>query len=249
MTVQLPSIVAETEYCVVTCGDTVLTENLDYTIKYKNNKKLTAAGDSKQPTAILTGKGNYSFRLELPFTIEQKSLSDSDITVYAPDTYYNYRIDAHPLSKPIVKDGTGKVLKEGRDYTILGYENMDITTIEQIGNYDKIVKIQGMGNYTGETKGYYSESWYPISRTRVYIPAFEYNGDRITLTDKMFRVNDVLVYDPVAKDYLTPDINFVITDYKKNTATGTAQMTIRGCGMYGGQKKVTFKIVKNDLSK
>jgi len=115
-----------------------------------------SADAPEHPTAIITGKGNYRFQIELPFSIEAKSLSDRDITVYAPDVFPRNR--KYSLSKPIVKDGRGKTLKAGRDYKILGYANLTEDMYTTYGGYDKIVVIQGIGNYTGEAKACYSEA-------------------------------------------------------------------------------------------
>lgn len=48
---------------------TELTQGVDYTLSYKNNKKVAAAGTSKSPTVIIKGKGRFSGTATKQFSI------------------------------------------------------------------------------------------------------------------------------------------------------------------------------------
>ena len=46
--------------------------------------------------------------------------------------------------------------------------------------------------------------------------------------------------------YLIPGVDFVVDSYASNFKTGTAKVTLKGIGKYGGKKTVTFKIVSRN---
>ena len=223
----------------ITCGDNYLKEKTDYTVTYTNNKQIAAADAPEHPTAIITGKGNYRFQMELPFSIVAKPLSDRDISIYVPDVPYKNR--KNPVSKPIIKDGRGKRLKAGQDYTILSYEVIS-NDIQRATGYcfDIAVKIQGIGNYTGKTIGYYSVTQYSINRAHVYTEGIEYDGDPVNMSIRKI-LRSIRVYDSASRYELCYGGDFVVTDYKCKGRTIT--VTIRGCGDYGGQKKFTLKCI------
>ena len=60
---------------IITDGEkTEITQGVDYTLSYKNNKKVAAAGTSKSPTVIIKGKGRFSGTATKQFSIYECSL-------------------------------------------------------------------------------------------------------------------------------------------------------------------------------
>ncbi|MCR4764359.1 MAG: hypothetical protein K5696_12605 [Lachnospiraceae bacterium] len=49
--------------------------------------------------------------------------------------------------------------------------------------------------------------------------------------------------------YLTPGKDFVVESYTKNIKTGTAKVTLKGIGDWGGTKTVNFKITPKKAEK
>ena len=92
----------------------------------------------------MTGTGNYSGRVEIPFAIEPRSIGDVDITVLEQATYNN----GNPVYATIKKIVYGKKkLKRSTDYT-LSYINSTRRGIAA-------VQVTGSGNYTGTKIIYY----------------------------------------------------------------------------------------------
>lgn len=140
-------------------GNTVLKENVDYTIAYQNN---TNVGTAK---VIVTGQGDYTGTVEKTFTItkpetkpnpqpetkpnpqpetkpnpqpaEKKALSAKNVTLSQTSYAYNGK-----ARKPVVTVKDGKtVLKAGKDYTVSYQNNTNVGTAKVI--------VTGKGNYKG----------------------------------------------------------------------------------------------------
>lgn len=96
------------------------------------------------------------------------------------------------------------------------------------------------GNYLGTVTGVYRIVESDIARARAAVPAVQtYTGKAITLQEKDIEV-------VVGGVKLSPD-SYEIIGYANNIKKGTAKVTIRGKGSYGGTKTVTFKIKGKSL--
>lgn len=213
---------------VVQDGSTLLQEGSDYTLSYKNNINVKGKTDKNAPTITITGKGNYQGSKTEYFSIQQRPITETAITVTVSDMKYTGK-EVKP--SVTVKDGT-KTLKKGRDYQI-SYEN-NISLAEKEDTNAPAVMITGMGNYTGKR----SESF------RIYAGAASvfdvkkistqtYTGEEIE--------PEVEVYDKTSKALLEKDIHYTVS-YDNNVNKGTGKIIIEGIGLYGGSKNVTFKI-------
>ncbi len=112
-------------------GETALSKDTDYTVKYKNNLN---AGTAK---VIVTGKGNYSDSVSKTFTIEPKSITPV-VTVSGDYTYTGSAI-APAYTVEITKGG----LRLGDDqYTVEFSDNTNA------GTGKIIVKAKDGGNYS-----------------------------------------------------------------------------------------------------
>ena len=112
-------------------GETALSKDTDYTVKYRNNLNAGTA------TVTLTGKGNYSDSVSKTFTIEPKSITPV-VTVSGDYTYTGSAITP-AYTVEITKGG----LKLGDDqYTVEFSDNTNA------GTGKIIVKAKDGGNYS-----------------------------------------------------------------------------------------------------
>lgn len=111
--------------------NTSLLRGTDYTVSYKNNKKLGKA------TVTVTGTGNYTGSKTLHFSIAKKKIRDCKISKIGNRKYKGSRI-----TPAVTIRNSGQKLKKGRDYTV------SYGTNRKVGK--ATVTIQGKGNYTGK---------------------------------------------------------------------------------------------------
>lgn len=229
---------------IVYCGETELIPGTDYTVSYKNNKKTANASDKKAPAVTVKGKGNYKGTKSQTFSILAKDLTDSDITVSAPDKVYNAK--GKHQSAPVITDGDGKKLKAGRDYKILGYyvNGEELPAVKDIPVGTEVtIKIQGSGSYQKETETTYRIVQRDLSKAAIKINPVEYTGDTITFSAEDFTNGNIKVTGPKGVTAPVYGTDFMISEYKNNTNKGTAQVTFKGISNeWGGSKTVTFKI-------
>ena len=214
-----------------------LTEGTDYTVKYGKNNAAGKAG-----TATVTFKGNYkgSKSVPLTFNVEYKDLSE--VTITAKDLVYK---QGKYQSTPVLKDTDGKTLKAGVDYEKTYEYSGNIIDGDAQPGAEITVTVTGKGNYTGTASAKYRilETGKDISKMTFKIKDKEYIGAPVYLSD-----DDITVMLGKTKIDLS-EISYIVTDYKNNVNKGTASVTFRGVGDYGGEKTVTFKIkVRSILS-
>lgn len=125
----------------VTFNGRTLYENTSYTLSYRNNVNAGTA------TAVLTGTGNFTGTLELPFTVNPLSLDDLASASVAAAVY-----NAAPQTPKITmytqyQDGDGysqyNYLTADRDYDILSWA-------DNVNAGSASVTVKGKGNYTGQ---------------------------------------------------------------------------------------------------
>ena len=100
--------------------------------------------------AAVAASGNYGSATSAPkkFTISQKALTDSMITLGTQKTY-NGTEQGVALSSDSIKDGTVSLIGAGKDYSIVrGNKATDVG--------DNTLVIKGEGNYTGEARATWS---------------------------------------------------------------------------------------------
>lgn len=115
---------------VVKMGSKVLTEDVDYTVSYSNNRNVGTA------RVIISGIGVYSGEKVVTFVIKEKSIENCTVLAVASQTY-NGRLLTPPV---VVKDGT-TMLKENVDYKLSYRDNYSVGTA--------YVTITGIGDYKG----------------------------------------------------------------------------------------------------
>ena len=215
-------------------------EGTDYTVKYANNKAVTIPNTSKLPTVTVTFKGNYKGTVTRDFFIEPKPLSA--VTITSKDKVYSAKANAWK-SAPVLKDTDGKTLKAGTDYEkTITYTTVDGDELPAVVEADTLVKVTvtGKGNYTGTAETFYRilETGKDISKLTFKIANKEYTGSPVTLND-----NDILSIKSGKNELdLKLGTDYEIVSYTNNVKKGTAKVTFRGKGDYGGEKTVSFKI-------
>ena len=110
-------------------GETALSKDTDYTVKYQNNLNAGTA------TVTLTGKGNYAGSVEIKFNITAKALTASMVRDIAAQTYTGSPI----VPELTVKDGETALSKD-TDYTVKYQNNLNAGTAT--------VTLTGKGNYS-----------------------------------------------------------------------------------------------------
>ena len=227
-----------------------LIEGRDYKIAFKNN---TAVGGKKTPLAVISGTGNFKGKREIPFSIKVKSLDK--VTLLADDVPFKNKANSF-ISKITITDEDDKNLSSGKDYEKeIAYTYVNDTEVttnvakilrkagdavdkQDIIPADTIIRATATAKagsgYTGTVSGTYRIVTANISSAKVTIPAQVYTGKPITPTKK-----DISV---VVKGTRLNEDEYEIVGYSNNINKGTAKVTIRGTGNYGGLKTESFKI-------
>ncbi|MCR5670260.1 MAG: InlB B-repeat-containing protein [Butyrivibrio sp.] len=232
----------------------VLRQGVDYTLKYANNKAISA---TKDPTVTVVGKGNFKGSSEAKtFVIKKRDISSLPIS--CKNVKANYRKKgSYYYSKPVIIDGNGKALTDKTDYTVK-YINMATgKPIKSEVLYEgAIIKadITATGkNYTGKAAVFYKVEKAPqnIASTSVKlasqkkagkIPNQKYTGKPIELEGLTVQITKTVGKKKVTET-LEEGKHYKITGYYNNTKKGTASVRIEGMGDYCGYKLVKFKIV------
>jgi len=238
---------------VVMFGNVMLTKGKDYTVSYKNNAKVNDGSNSKTaPRVTVTGKGNYAGSMTVYFAIEKQEFSLLNIT--ATDKTYAKKVNAYK-STPVIKDFDSKTLKAGTDYEKAIVYTYKYDTVVRNGKVDVaraagelvnkndivpagtviVVTVTGKGNYTNSTLSTeYRVTKAAISKATVTVPKQTYTGKAITPG-----TDEIVV--KMGKTVLTTD-DYEIVGYSNNVKKGTATITIKGKGNYGGTKTQKFTI-------
>lgn len=191
------------------------------------------------------------------------------ITMTLKDVVYRESKGAYK-TKAVLKDVSGSALAAGRDYDKnLRYTYEEDTDILVLENRTKVeaerkkgepvgdtdippagaairVTAQGIGVYagTGETPPEVSSVYRivstDLSRVRVKAAAKSYQDGRpVTLTAEDLAITMNGMAEPLVfgKDYVIAEESYI-----NNTKKGTAKVTLRGIGNYGGEKTVSYTI-------
>lgn len=118
----------------VTLSNSSLTKDIDYTVSYSNNKNVG------QATVTVNGRGSYDMLVsKAKFTIVTRSISKAAISEIKPQRY-----TGNPIEPSITITDNGRYLKEGTDYKVSYYDNV---------NHGKAyVSVVGKGNYSGSVQ-------------------------------------------------------------------------------------------------
>lgn len=219
----------------------ILKNKTDYTVKFNNNKE-----PGSPMSCEITGKGNYIGYAD----VKTLMVTPGDIGLAAisvSDKPYSTKQDAWE-SAVTIKDVNGKKLVAGTDYSKeieYTYEGMESGRLPQVGTA-VTVKVHGMGCYagsslTGEYRIYDKDK--SISKLKIVIDPQEYTGAEIALTPGL-NIHAYANSNDAKKKQNELYSCYEILEYKNNTKPGTAKVTLRGIGDYGGTRTYSFKIQK-----
>ncbi len=147
-------------------------------------------------------------------------------------------------STPKITDFNGKVLSAGTDfkktYTFTDENGMVLSPNDQVPENSVLtVSVEGLNNYTGETRVSYrvlpanmSLKKASVSLKNGVIKTYDMESVVLKKEDLIVKLNG----RELSKD------QYAIVSYADNRKKGTAKVTIQGVGVYGGQKTVSFKI-------
>ncbi len=118
----------------VTFSNSSLTNGIDFTVSYSNNKNVG------QATVKVNGRGAYEMLAsKATFTIVTRSITKAKISEIK-----NQRYTSNPIEPSITITDNGRYLKEGKDYKVSYYDNV---------NHGKAyVSVVGKGNYSGSVQ-------------------------------------------------------------------------------------------------
>lgn len=208
----------------------LLVEKRDYSISYKNNVKANDASNEKAaPTITVTGKGNYTGKDSVTFSIMQKNIADADVSADNLILRANGKVQ-----KPIpTLTYNGKKLVNKKDFTVT-FPDVGDGAYKENGTYS--VRISGIGNYTGSREATVTVTGAKMASklTVGSIGKQLYTGEPI---EPSLVVKDEKKVLKQGEDYTV--------SFENNKEVGTATATVAGIGNYAGTKKVTFKIVAN----
>ncbi len=241
-------------------GET-LTEGVDYSLSFKNNTKI---GDGslgkKAPTVVIKGLGNFAGTLDSR-TFPIKKASISQLNVEAADVAYKAKGKAgYFLVKPKLTDG-GKAVAIGKDIQKLTNADYKYTYSDgsEVKPDDKVeagtiitvsvnAKALESGPYTGEMvfTGQYRVVTADISKAKISV-----DKSKLVLSGKgelQLSKKDLTVTLGSGKKAVTlkPE-DYDIVSITGNKGVGTATLTIRGRGSYGGTRSVALKITSKGL--
>ena len=227
---------------VVTFGGKKLTEGTDYTLSYKNNTKFGSTG-----TVTIKGKGNFTGSLVKTFSVTAQDISN--LKVSAADKPYQNKANIYKTKVQVI-DLNGKALSAGTDYDKgIKYtyasgskkgEEVLSTDVIPLGTEIQVeVRVTNPKNYYGTVYGTYKFVRADISKAKVSVDTQEYTGKKVKPGKKQIHVTVGGV--PLS------DSDFEIVSYENNVNQGTAKVTIRGVGNYGGTKTANFKIRKKGI--
>lgn len=243
----------------VTYGGILLEKN-DYKLTWKNNKTVTTATVKKLPEVTVGGKGNYKGKAVKTFNISKAALSDMTVTVR--DITYKEKA-GNFAAAPVLKDEKGKTLTANKDYSkVFTYQYVNQTRVINKGT--EIVRNAGDtanaadivpadtamrvlvsekegSSYTGSVSAEYRVVKADIAKASGSISAQIYTGKEITLQAEDFKK---MKY---AGTELILGQHYEIVSYDKNINKGTAKVTIKGIGDFGGTKTMSFKITTKGL--
>lgn len=257
---------------IVRDGASVLTEGVDYSVKYYNSNGLNDLSSSKKSYAVVIGKGNYTgTSSNVYFKIDKRPLADEDINITATDIVAQNKAG---ICKPVIKltDRNGAVLKSGVDYD----KNVEYTykyftkgvkwntkwtdlTIDYAAGTKVDMKrdiipagtvieatVTGTGAYEGTKSVTFRYVGKNISSARITIRKQNqiYADKSVILDEEDIDATIKIngVYEP-----LVLGKDYKIVGYKNNINAGTAKVTIAGIGAYGGTRDISFKIVSKSM--
>ncbi len=245
---------------------TLLIEGTDYTISYKNNKKVADKNAAKAPTVVVKGKGSYSGSKEFKFSIKEvrsiasnpgaETIKKKDVILTNQIVTYDYNgVSSEAIGLKVMS--AGKVLVENTDYIVVFSKN-------RAGS--ATVTVKGIANYKGKVKKKFTIKAADLSKAEIMF--IDENGNVVS-NNKIDAKGNVV--KKTAADYvygyqkggaqpgyhvflngrrLIKGIDFTEA-YSGNTPKGnksTATLAITGKKNYAGTAKSSFTVMPGNIA-
>ena len=214
-----------------------LVKGKDYKLSYSNNKKATT--DERKAKITITGKGSYKGTLYTTFDILPKSISDETIAIKTTEVQFDPDSKTNTYTTKAKVYDNGVALKVNKDYIVKPSENK-ITSLPAQGYTTGTVIIEGLGDYCGTRMAEFKIVTRLLSDSAIKVKIkgkYYYFGLPVTLEQK-----DIIVTDSKNKNKQLDASEYKITGYQNNNSAGTASVTIKGLGKYGGSRTITYTI-------
>lgn len=135
----------------------VLQNGKDYTLRYQNNKAVADAQADKPPTVTVQGKGNYSGKFDVTFTVTKRGLKqavdDGGIQVGTAATAYQPKKGETFAYQPAVKLTDGRTaLRANKDYEVAYRNNTQKECKEYLEAYETYKQAVANGNTDSESE-------------------------------------------------------------------------------------------------
>ena len=196
----------------VRLNNLTLSQNVDYSVSYQNNRNIGTA------TVTVTGRGNYSGTRTTTFRI-----LDRDLNYATLSSIPNQRYTGKEICPNVTVTLGGTVLRPNVDYTVSYQNNRQPGTATVI--------VTGAGSYRGSKSTTFKITQVSISSATVKAANQTYNGNEKE-PNVTVRLNGELLEE--GDDYEV--------EYRNNTKPGKATVVIYGNGYYSGTVKTTFVI-------
>lgn len=143
----------------VKIGSAILTKNTDYTVTYKNNKKVGTA------SVVVAGKGNYKGRVKKTFTIVPKKTSISGkITAKKKAFTVKWKKQTESTTGYQIQYSTSEAFRTSRAWSVFKKASVAKLTVKNLKPKKKYyVRIRTYKTVNG--KKYYS-GWSKVRRTK-----------------------------------------------------------------------------------
>lgn len=217
----------------------------DYTIGYKNNTAASNVSNSKPPTIVVKGKGNYVGTETKTFVIRPVDLNSNGITTENITVVSNNRVQ----KKVPVVSFNGRKLKKNKDFTV-SYPSEGQGAYKDAGTYEIRLEAKNGGNFIG-TRTVNLTVIDPAKTTLMSKAAVAKIEDRPYDGGKAVEPElTVTLKKGSTTIRLVKDTDYTVR-YENNTEVGTAAVILTGTNQpgngYAGTKKVTFKITGTSL--
>ena len=246
---------------IATKDGRILSKDIDYTISYKNNKAVADCRylePKKAPVVVIKGKGNFTGTIEIPFSIVTKNqINYPEVYISVNDKIENLKKDGWKQSFKVY-DTDGKALANS-DYLVKEVKYMfnginlleNPSTLVPSGSEVSISITLCAPNYLGTVEESYRilEPGYDISKATIQLNTQYYTGNEIYITEpEQISKATIKIGSNTIPLELGTDIEIVDNSYVSNVKKGTAKVTFRGIGNYGGTKTVSFKISERNVA-
>ncbi|MCI9347568.1 MAG: hypothetical protein HFI56_15215 [Lachnospiraceae bacterium] len=215
---------------VVSWNGKKLKNETDFTVRYPDADENAYKAEGTYQIEI-SGKGNYTGKRVIQFTITNKKLMSKVSVAKIPNQPYT---GSEIIPKLLVKDGRIP-LEENTDYSVSYKNNLETGTATAV--------LTGLGAYCGEKRISFKITGIDIRKATVAdIPdSVMYMGESITL-------NPYLTINSGEEEItLEKDRDYTVS-YQKNKAVGMATVVFKGINNYSGTLKKTFRITPYDIT-